>query len=237
MTPAIISALQAELRHIASNASAPLMEFLDQCEHAPEAQSECYRNLAIIVGHEAKAIARIGQLFSWLQSVEPDITEAEMIQEVIARFQKYEQSFHRIIAEHNLATPMGPFVEVVKQSILACEKALQRAGGPVPRRNLKMELQELLCETQLSTALCAPGMKNYSPELHEELFALGHVPMAVGMGELQASEAKYKLLKARHDIESARQELQLTTPDPMPKLMERIDRAVAACNQYLHVAA
>ena len=88
MTQAITSALQAELRHVASSASAPLMEFLDRCEHAPEAESERFRELAIVVGHEAKAIARIGQLFSWLQSDEPDITEAEMIQEMIARFRK-----------------------------------------------------------------------------------------------------------------------------------------------------
>ena len=61
MSPAITSALQAELRHVASSASAPLMEFLDRCEHAPAAESERFRELAIVVGHEAKAIARIGQ--------------------------------------------------------------------------------------------------------------------------------------------------------------------------------
>ena len=69
MTSAIISALQAELRHVASSASAPLMEFLDSCERVPETDSERFRDLAAVVGHEAKAIARIGQLFSWLTSL------------------------------------------------------------------------------------------------------------------------------------------------------------------------
>jgi hypothetical protein len=122
MPSPLIEELQIELRHIASTASGPLMNFLDYCASVPEADRARMEQLSVTVGHEAKAIARIGQIFAWLE--EQNESDEAIISGILARYQLHKNRFEEIAQDHHLAAEMVPFLQMVHESIAACERML-----------------------------------------------------------------------------------------------------------------
>ena len=243
-----IAPLKKQLREDMRRFGVPLQALMVKYDpkRAPHRNKETYGAFQEELGHTAKEMAYAYGKLDGMTREEPSISEAEIIQETLRRYQQFGHDFEAVVLRHGFdRREIEPLLEVIGESAQHCRTALAEVGGPRPRRTFKFELGDLLGNENV---LLAAAYQHISPnkEMRQaqlDLFRqrvlpdidkMYTLPRYVGSGKLDFDDATKQLTRMRESFTHLAQheDEHGSLSSALAPVLRKLDAALAMCENY-----
>ena len=243
-----ITILKKTLREDLARFSTPLQRLMEKYDpkYAPPRDRALYGAFQEDLGHTAKDMAYAYARIDALVREEPNITEAEIIQETLRKYCQFGNAFQDVARRHGFdLRELEPLTQVIGDSVSHCRAALEEAGGPRLRRTFKFALGDLLGNENILLAEAHHYISKHPAErqvqlalfrerILPEMDKMYRLADYVGSGKLDFEDATKLLTRMQESLGTMASQTSEygVLEEPLAPIQRKVQAALQMCADY-----